>query len=365
MTMQLQRIIMSAMIGCLVSVSSVWADAMVSDIQSQPTVTESTASATSQTSTDSSSTYASLQRFNSLGKTKTQAAQSTAHATSGAPVTQMAAPAQTVSNDTMDGLPPVVEVKADSGSASGMIVSSDTTISSAPVNNGSTASVLTGGSADTQSMTAEQRLARLEQQMKNLMTMNLSQQIQDIQAQMQQLSGQLEVQHNDLETLNKQQRSFYKDLDQRIKQQSNSSTDATTTMPTTSNVELQESNAYKTAIGLLYKKDYTNATKDFLQYLSDYPNGTYVSNSHYWLGEIYFDSKKYDSAATEFNTVISKYPQSTQVADAEFKLALVYVRTNKQDKASELLKKVKKDFPNSSAAQLATIQLQRLGLDKK
>ena len=226
---------------------------------------------------------------------------------------------------------------------------------------------------DTSAMTMGQRVARLEQQMQNLTNMNLPQQIANMQQELQQLQGQLQVQAHDLKLLNQQQRSFYSDLNQRITQLSNlsgsSSNNSTAssavsqatknTMKSTS-IQIQESNAYQAAFGLLMKKQYSKAQAGFTAYLADYPNGQFQANAHYWLGEIYTFQKNWSQAASEFQTVIKQFPKSNKVADAKLKLAVVHVRQGKIAQATKELNQIQKQHPGSTAAQLASIQLQEL-----
>src|SRR3990167_1943820 len=67
-----------------------------------------------------------------------------------------------------------------------------------------------------QSLSMDQRVAKLENQMNNLANMNVAAQIDQLQQQLQQLQGQLQVAQHDLKTLDEQQRNFYQDLDQRL-----------------------------------------------------------------------------------------------------------------------------------------------------
>src|SRR3990167_6008537 len=67
-----------------------------------------------------------------------------------------------------------------------------------------------------QSLSMDQRVAKLENQINNLANMNVSSQIDQLQQQLQQLQGQLQVAQHDLKTLDEQQRNFYQDLDQRL-----------------------------------------------------------------------------------------------------------------------------------------------------
>ncbi|AAO89658.2 tol-pal system protein YbgF [Coxiella burnetii] len=225
-------------------------------------------------------------------------------------------------------------------------------------------------------LTVTHRLARLEQQLNNIINMNLPQQISDLQQRLAQVRGQLQVQERNLELLNNQQRSFYRDLDQRITQlknlnsnnsdSSNDNSASSSQKPSsgdtsnTNNIQLQDSNTYRQALDLLTKKQYDKAQASFQNYLNDYPNGSYVANAHYWLGEIYLQQKDRKNAAHEFQTVRDKFPKSEKVLDAKLKLAIIDAEDGKIKQAKEELTEIKKQHPESTAAQLANIRLQQL-----
>src|SRR3989338_8756052 len=102
---------------------------------------------------------------------------------------------------------------------------SDRTTQSADQNQGTEgnqdADVDSGSTQDTysssdQSLSLDQRVTKLQNQMDNLANMNLPGKIADLQQQLQQLQGQMQVEQHDLKTLDEQQRNFYQDLDQRL-----------------------------------------------------------------------------------------------------------------------------------------------------
>lgn len=219
-------------------------------------------------------------------------------------------------------------------------------------------------------LTANERLIRLEQRVTNLTNMNLPQQISNLQQELAQLRGQLQVQAHNLKLLTDQQRNFYRDLNQRLSQlrsgskakppihhNTKSKVNAT---PVMSNARLKDSQAYQAAFELLSKKRYTQSKVAFQKYLKNYPNGQYVSNAHYWLGEIFSSQKKLPAATHEFQTIIDKFPKSSKVPDAKLKLAILHAREGKINEARRELQKIKRQHPNSTAAQLANIRLQQL-----
>src|SRR5262245_13361298 len=75
-------------------------------------------------------------------------------------------------------------------------------------------SSVSSSSNTTSGMTAEQRVDKLERQMRN--QTNLLKQIDTVAQQVKDLQGQLEVATHDLTLLKDQQKSQYSDLDQRL-----------------------------------------------------------------------------------------------------------------------------------------------------
>lgn len=213
-------------------------------------------------------------------------------------------------------------------------------------------------------LSSEQRLERIEKQMNNLVNLNLPQQITVLQQEIAQLRGQLEVQDHDLQLLNKQVRSFYKDLDNRINQMNNlnsGSSGSNEIRPALNkSVELQDADAYQSAFNLLISHDLNKSQQSFNDYLNQYPNGKYVSDAHYWLGEIYFSKKDLDKAASEFDLVVTKYATAAKVSDAKLRLAIIHANNGKIEQAKSELQSIKASHPQTTAAQLASLRLQQL-----
>ena len=226
---------------------------------------------------------------------------------------------------------------------------------------------------DLTDLTESRRLARLEQQISNITNMNLPQQINDMQQQLAQIRGQLQVQKRNLQLLNSQQRSFDQNLDQRITELKNlnsggdASNDHSSSQKSSANsvlgswsIQLQDSNIYRAALDLLTKKQYDKAEGAFRNYLDDYLNGNYVANAHYWLGEIYLQQKNTRKAATEFQIVRDKFPKSEKMPDAKLKLAIIHAEIGKIAEAKRELLEIQKQYPESTVARLANIHLQQL-----
>lgn len=227
-------------------------------------------------------------------------------------------------------------------------------------------------------LSMDQRVTKLEGQMDNLNHQNLSGKVDDLQQRMQTISGKLEEQEHQIEQLSNQSKSFYQDLNQRLDKGkpvgdkavpsvANTTTAVKTVTPAVATkktqadsdvASLQEQQLYQTAIDLLPDKKYDESAQKLHTYVTKYPKGAYVSNAHYWLGEIAFLQKKYDQAEKEFQVVVTKYPTSKKVADALLKVALVHEAQGKHEQARNELKQVTQKYPNTTAAQLAKQQLE-------
>lgn len=236
----------------------------------------------------------------------------------------------------------------------------------------------TAPAMDTSSMSMEQRIARLEQQVNNLTQMNFSGRSDELQQSVQQLSGQMEVFTHDLQQLKEQQQNFYQDLDKRIAALKVPATEPKTADAATSDAaklataekkttpagsptsQSKEDKLYQDAFTSLVNKQNSKAITGFKAYLTQFPTGKYVANAHYWLGELYMNTKQLDQAETQFKTIVSDYSSSSKLSDAKLKIALIHDQNGLTDQAKKELQAIVKQYPGTSAAKLANLRLQQL-----
>lgn len=226
---------------------------------------------------------------------------------------------------------------------------------------------------------------RLEQSRQQQDVQGLSREVEELQEMVQKLNGQVETQAHQIKQLDIQLKEFYQDLSQRLgvtppsettkaaskdlsvvpgpivpldssSAKKSSSVKSQQVDSNSDKAFLKEQQMYQTAIDLLPDKKHESGNK-LREYLRRYPKGVYVSNAHYWLGEINFLQKNFDAAEEEFKIVINKYPKSKRRANAILKLGLVYQNQGRTKRAKEELNRVIKSYPGTSAAQLARQQL--------
>jgi tol-pal system protein YbgF len=232
--------------------------------------------------------------------------------------------------------------------------------------------------------------------------------LEQLQAEVQQLTGKVEEQAYRIDELKKHQSTMYTDFDERlqgIENKANGTGQSTAESPAenagSSDAGAKESGAlgsvpanqaasesspadkavanqapkpnpetaqvlgpekqeYQQAYNELRNGHTEQSIEQFNAYLSKYPTGVYANNAQYWLGEAYRVKQDNDAARKAFNDVIEKYPNGAKVPDALLKLGYIEIDQKNQAKAREYLTRVTTDYPRSPAALLASKKLLKL-----
>lgn len=260
-----------------------------------------------------------------------------------------------------------------------------------------------GDSAVTAEM--EQRLGRVEQVLEGRGLADMLQRLEQLQQEVRQLRGEVEVQTHTLEGLRKRQRDLYVDIDRRLHRlETGAAAQAvppSTSLPSaepgvpaavaptastappipavTPSAQLNppdtppaapavlpvtdtaaERMAYDKALAILHEGRYQPAGEAFQAFLEAYPRSTYADNAQYWLAETFYVTRKFPEALAEFGKVLSAYPGSQKQADARLKLGYVQYELADWEAARRELSEVVSRYPGSTAARLAQTRLQRM-----
>jgi tol-pal system protein YbgF len=124
-----------------------------------------------------------------------------------------------------------------------------------------------------------------------------------------------------------------------------------------SDAEKQE---YQQAYDDLRNGRTAQAITELNAYIANHPESAYASNAQYWLGEAHRVNQDNASARNAFNSVIEKHPNSDKVPDALLKLGFIEKDEKNLAKAREYLMRVTTEFPASKAAKLAQKKLPML-----
>jgi tol-pal system protein YbgF len=247
---------------------------------------------------------------------------------------------------------------------------------------------------------SEARIAKLEEQIRNIGVVELLQQLEQINAEIARLRGQLEVLANDNQQLQKRQRDFYLDIDSRLKRLEGggaapaqggstapssgaapasggtpSSTAAAGASPAatdfgpasgarTANAApadpAREVKAYDAASNLFRRNDFAGAIQAFRGFLRDYPQSQLAANAGYWIGISYANLKDYRSALAAQEEVLAKWPQSAKAPDALLAIAAIQAEQGDTGSARNTLEDIIARFPASEAAGKARTRLAAL-----
>ena len=233
--------------------------------------------------------------------------------------------------------------------------------------------------------------------------------LEQMQSEVQQLTGKIDEQANRIDDLKKHQGTMYSDFDERLQNIENKAngvtanpnevakpssitTNAKEVQPTTAAPVVVPTNSaqkanpiekatanqglksqidspqsqepdkqgYFMAYDELRSGHTAQSIEQFKAYLNQYPTGEYANNAQYWLGEAYRVNQDNASARKAFNDVLEKYPNSLKVPDAILKLGYIEVDQKNSVKATEYLNRVISDYPKSPAAILASKKLLKL-----
>jgi len=109
--------------------------------------------------------------------------------------------------------------------------------------------------------------------------------------------------------------------------------------------------------------NYELAIQGFLDYLALYKDTEFADNAQYYIGDCYFNQNKFQDAVEAFSQVTSLFAKGDKAPAALLKSGLAYLSMQENDSAVTQFKTVIKNYPNSPEANIATQQLQILGVE--
>jgi tol-pal system protein YbgF len=226
----------------------------------------------------------------------------------------------------------------------------------------------------------EARIARLEELIRNIGVVELVRQLEQMNAEIARLRGQVEVLANENQQLQKRQRDFYLDLDSRLKRVEAppgaaigappvSATAAPDTPPVTASTppkvasrdeQQREVRAYDAASNLFRRNDFPSAIEAFRAFLKDYPSSPLAANAGYWIGISYANLRDYGKALAAQQEVLARHPQSPKAPDAMLAIAAIQVEQGDAGSARNTLEDIIARYPGSEAAGKARTRLAAL-----
>jgi tol-pal system protein YbgF len=253
---------------------------------------------------------------------------------------------------------------------------------------------------DGQFRDVDQRLLKLDESIKNIGVIQLLNQLEQLNAEISRLRGQVEVLTNQNDQLTKRQKDFYLDIDTRLRKleglgdtaPANGAPPASTTPPpvpsgspglsgavpvaagaasatftpgpagtgsppaATSSRE-NENKAYDVGSNLFRRNDFLGAVRAFETFIKDFPTSQLVSNAQYWVGISYFNLKDYSNARSTQESLLRRFPESPKAPDAMLAIASIQQEQGDGGSARNTLQDLINKYPGSEAAAKARTRL--------
>ena len=223
----------------------------------------------------------------------------------------------------------------------------------------------------------EARIAKLEELIRNIGVVELVRQLEQMNAEIASLRGQLEVLSNENQQVQKRQRDFYLDLDSRLKRLEGGTQGtaaappptapapevaaaAPPSRPQTREEQAREVRAYDAASNLFRRNDFAAAIDAFRAFVKDYPQSQLAPNAGYWIGISYANLKDYPRAMAAQQELLTRYPQSSKAPDALLAIAAIQAEQGDSGSARNTLEDIIARYPGSEAAGKARTRLASL-----
>lgn len=202
---------------------------------------------------------------------------------------------------------------------------------------------------------AEERLARIETLVQDR-AIELTKLLDELKQDLARMRGQIELQVNKIETLDRRQKDLYVDLDARLRKLE-ASVQAQEKQAAATPEPLTEGKAYEAALNQFKLGNYQSSVAAFQNFLVTYPDSPQVSSAQYWIGNAYYALRDYKMAIAAQQKLLASWPNSAKAPDALLNIASCQSETGEVKAARETLQTLVKKYPGTPAAEQAKQRL--------
>jgi tol-pal system protein YbgF len=226
----------------------------------------------------------------------------------------------------------------------------------------------------------EQRLASIETMVKGQGQVDLLGQIRQLNDELRNVKGQLEVAMHNIESNQQRQRDLYTDVDGRLRKLESGPVSAAPGAPQNGSVypgavpgsagngatapgapaASTESGDFEAAQALFSAGKYREAFDAYEKFLQAYPNSEHVPFVQYALGYSQFSLKNYKASIATQQKLIKQYPDHAKIPDAMFNMANSQIQLADIDGAKKTLRTLLSRYPQSNVAPNAKRRLEVL-----
>jgi len=191
-----------------------------------------------------------------------------------------------------------------------------------------------------------ERLERLEQAMPRGQ-LDAQNQVQALRQEIAQLRGQLELQANELQGLQRRQKEFVAEVDGRIKR---FEPVAVTIDGKSATVEVNEKRAFEAALATFRAGDFKSALAAFQSFATAHPQSAYAPSVQYWLGSTYYALKETKAALSTLDAFVRRHGEHPRAPEALLIVGTLHADLGDRKEAAEAWRRVLQQYPDSPAA---------------
>ena len=203
---------------------------------------------------------------------------------------------------------------------------------------------------------AEDRLARIETLLQDR-SIELNKLIEELKQDLARMRGQIEVQTNRIDTLDRRQKDLYVDLDARLRKLEPSAQAPEKPAAAAAPDPAAEAKAYEAALNQFKIGNYQSSVAAFQNFLATYPESQQVSSAQYWIGNAYYALRDYKTAIAAQQKLLASWPASAKAPDALLNIASCQAEMGDAKGARESLQTLLKKYPGTPAAEQARQRL--------
>jgi tol-pal system protein YbgF len=187
--------------------------------------------------------------------------------------------------------------------------------------------------------------------------LELSNQIEQLRAELARLRGQNEQLAREVSELQRQQKDVQVGIDERLRQVEPLRVEFD---GQTFTAAPAEKNDFEAAMAQLRKSEFQPAAVSYAAFLQRYPASGYTPSVLYWLGNAQYANRAYKEAVATHGRLVREFPAHMRTPEAMLAMANSHVELKDARTAKTTLENLVKAHPNSEAAAAARERLARL-----
>lgn len=190
--------------------------------------------------------------------------------------------------------------------------------------------------------------------------LDLSNQIEQLKAEVARLRGQVETLGYELETAKKRQQDFYVDLDNRVRRFETAATEAERTEQVAQKSDpAEEFRIYEIALNQFKAGKYKESVVAFENFVKQHPNSDLAPSAQYWLGNSLYGLRDCRKAIEAQKQLIARWSSHARSADAMLNMSVCQQELGETKAARQTLEQLVAKYPGTSAAETAARQLKK------